>query len=72
MVEKIKTHTDKPVAVGFGISKPEQAAEVARYADGVIVGSAIVRMIGELGDSPGTAPKVAAFVESLVKAVRAT
>lgn len=72
MVEKIKKHTDKPVVVGFGISKPEQAAEVARYADGVIVGSAIVRMIGELGDSPETAPKVAAFAETLVKAVRPT
>ncbi|MFO7973676.1 MAG: tryptophan synthase subunit alpha [Candidatus Hydrogenedentota bacterium] len=70
MVAKIKSHTDKPVAVGFGISKPEHATEIARYADGVIVGSAIVRMIGKLGDSPETATKVAAFVESLVKAAK--
>jgi tryptophan synthase alpha chain len=70
MVAKIKQHTDMPIAVGFGISKPEHAAEVARYADGVIVGSAIVRMVGELGDSPETAPKVAAFVESLAQAAK--
>lgn len=38
-----------PCAIGFGISTPEQAEEVAGYADGVIVGSAIVRMIGDLG-----------------------
>jgi len=72
MVSRIKRHTDKPVAVGFGISKPEHAAEIARYADGVIVGSAIVRMIGELGDSPETAARVGAFAESLAKAVKHT
>ncbi|MDO4317637.1 MAG: tryptophan synthase subunit alpha [Lachnospiraceae bacterium] len=38
-----------PCAIGFGISTPEQAEEMAGYADGVIVGSAIVRMIGDLG-----------------------
>ncbi len=70
MVAKIKECTDTPVAVGFGISKPEHAAEVAGYADGVIVGSAIVRLIGELGDSPSTAAEVAAFVEPLIKAAK--
>lgn len=70
MVAKIKQHTDMPVAVGFGISNPQQASEVASYADGVIVGSAIVRMVGELGDSPETAPKVGAFVKSLVEATK--
>ena len=69
MVAKIKQHTDKPVAVGFGISKPEHAG-IARYADGVIVGSAIVRMIGELGDSPETAPKVGEFAKSLADAAK--
>ncbi|MBI5408187.1 MAG: tryptophan synthase subunit alpha [Nitrospirae bacterium] len=43
----IKSNTDKPIAVGFGISNPEEAAEVAKLADGVIVGSAIVRLIAE-------------------------
>lgn len=70
MVARIKKHTDLPVAVGFGISTAAQAAEVASYADGVVVGSAIVRMIGELGDSPGTSAKVGAFVKTLVKATK--
>lgn len=70
MVEKIRACTRTPVAVGFGISTPEQAAEVAGYADGVIVGSAIVRKIGELGDSPETPGEVGAFVRSLVDAVK--
>lgn len=70
MVTKIKEHTDMPVAVGFGISNPEQAAEVSAYADGVVVGSAIVRMVGQLGDSPETARKVGAFVKSLADATK--
>lgn len=70
MVATIKSHTDKPVAVGFGISKPAQAREVARYADGVVVGSAIVRLIGELGDSPDTVLQVGVFVKSLADATK--
>lgn len=70
MVGAIKACTDKPVAVGFGISTPDQAAEVAGYADGVVVGSAIVRMIGKLGESPETPEKVGAFVKSLADAAK--
>jgi len=70
MVAKIREHTNKPVAVGFGISSPEQAGEVAGYADGVIVGSAIVRMVGQLGDSPDMPKQVGAFVKSLVDATK--
>ena len=70
MVASIKQHTATPVAVGFGIATPEQAAEVAGYADGVIVGSAIVRMIGELGDTPDMPAQVGAFVKSLVRATK--
>ena len=45
---KLKTVTDKPVCVGFGISKEEQAQQVVRWgADGVIVGSALVKALGE-------------------------
>jgi len=51
-IGKLKEMTKKPVAVGFGISRPEQVAAVARIADGVIVGSAIVRKIQELSASP--------------------
>jgi len=43
----IKSNTNKPVAVGFGISNPEEAAEISKLAEGVIIGSAIVRLIAE-------------------------
>ena len=46
-VGKIRRLTKQPVAVGFGISKPEQAREIGRFADGVVIGSAVVRMIDE-------------------------
>ncbi|GAA5118108.1 tryptophan synthase subunit alpha [Luteolibacter yonseiensis] len=45
LVSSIKAHTDVPVCVGFGITTPEQAAMVAQAADGVIVGSAIVKQV---------------------------
>lgn len=70
MVESIKAASNKPVAVGFGISKPEHAAEVASYADGVVVGSAIVRLIGEYGDSPDLTEKLKEFVGSLASATK--
>jgi tryptophan synthase alpha chain len=69
-VANIQKHTDTPVAVGFGISTPEQAKAVATMAQGVVVGSAIVRMIGQLGESPDTAAKVGAFVKSLADATK--
>ena len=48
LVQKLKTVTDKPVCVGFGISKEEQAQQVVQWgADGVIVGSALVKALGE-------------------------
>ena len=70
MVKQIKAHTDIPVAIGFGVSTPEQATEIASYGDAVVVGSAIVRMVGELGDTPETASKVGAFVKTLVDATK--
>jgi tryptophan synthase alpha chain len=61
LVDRIRQHSPLPVAVGFGISTPEQVQDVARIADGVVVGSAIVRCIEEnLGD-PSLAQKVGAF-----------
>lgn len=45
----IRRHASQPLAVGFGIGTPEAAAAVARVADGVVVGSALVRLIGEIG-----------------------
>lgn len=49
LVERLRSRTDKPVCVGIGVSSPEQAAEVAAFADGVIVGSAVVRAAGQGG-----------------------
>lgn len=69
-VANIQKHTTTPVAVGFGISTPEQAKAVATMAQGVVVGSAIVRMIGQLGESPETAAKVGAFVKTLADAAK--
>jgi len=50
-VARLKASTDLPVCVGFGVNTPEQAAAIAKYADGVVVGSAIVKRIAA-GDSP--------------------
>jgi len=67
-VTHLKAATDLPVAVGFGIRTPEQAAQVARVADGVVVGSAIVELVGAHGtDAPGP---VRDYVASLAAAVR--
>jgi tryptophan synthase alpha chain len=68
-VAAIRALTEVPVAVGFGISNPEQAATVAGLADGVVVGSAIVRKIGEYGDIPELADKIADFVRPIAEAV---
>jgi len=65
----IRQHTDLPVAVGFGISNPEQAATVARVADAVVVGSAIVDLIGKVGDADVLADRVAKFVTPIVSAI---
>jgi tryptophan synthase alpha chain len=71
-VSAIRALTEVPVAVGFGISNPEQAATVAGLADGVVVGSAIVRRIAEIGDSPELPEKIADFVRPIAEAVHGT
>jgi tryptophan synthase alpha chain len=69
---RIKQVTDKPVAVGFGISSPDQADQVASWgADGVIVGSALVKVIEENADSPELVSRAAAFVKALKQGVLA-
>lgn len=71
-VRKIRAVSDKPVSVGFGISTPEQAAQVARMgADGVIVGSALVKVMEEHLGSPELIPQAAAFVKALKQGLRA-
>jgi tryptophan synthase alpha chain len=67
-VAGIKQFTNVPVCVGFGISNPEQAALVAKSADGVIVGSAIVKRIEENLDNPAQA--VRDFAKPLIDAIR--
>ena len=62
--------TTVPVCVGFGISTPEQARDVAMAADGVVVGSAIVKIIGKHGGTPSAQAELAAFVKPLVDAVK--
>lgn len=69
-VANIRAHTDLPIAVGFGISTPEQAAEVALRSDAVVVGSAIVRRIGEFGASKGLCEHVRNFVAPIGAAVK--
>jgi len=69
MTAKIRRHTELPIAVGFGISNPEQAKLVASCADAVVVGSAVVNQIAQHGDSPGLVERVSDFVRPLVKAV---
>ena len=69
-VRELRRHTELPIAVGFGISTPEQAAAVAKTADAVVVGSAIVRKVAELGDVPNLAEEVRELVEPLVQGVK--
>ena len=65
MVSKIREHSKLPVAVGFGISKPEHVKEVGKYADAVVVGSAIVKQIEKNMDNPELVSVVSNFVRSL-------
>ena len=69
-VALIRLETDLPVAVGFGISNAKQASKVAAVADAVVVGSAIVRRIGEFGEQEDLPDRIREFVRSLVNAVR--
>ncbi len=68
IIQLIKENTDLPCAVGFGISTPRQAAEMAQWADGVIVGSAIVKLAGQYGKE--AAGPVGEYVKSMKDAIR--
>lgn len=68
-VARLKAATDLPIAVGFGVRTPEQAAAIARVADGVVVGSAIVELVGQHGANAPSA--VRAYIETLATAVDA-
>jgi tryptophan synthase alpha chain len=66
-VARLKAATDLPIAVGFGIRTPEQAAAVARVADGVVVGSAIVDIVAAHGEA--AAQPVRNYIASLAQAI---
>jgi len=70
MTGKIRKHTALPIAVGFGISTPEQARSVSQTAEAVVVGSAIVNQIAQHGASKLLVSKTTQFVQSLVQAVK--
>ncbi len=65
LAARVKPLTDKPVLVGVGVSTPEQAAEVSTVADGVVVGSALVRVLLEGGGTSGAADLVGRFRHAL-------
>ena len=71
-VAKIRAHTELPIAVGFGVSNPEQARLVAQNADAVVVGSAVVNRIAKHGKAKDLVKHTARFVKSLVEAVKST
>ena len=67
MVQCVKKVKDIPCAIGFGISTPEQAKEMSKYADGVIVGSAIVNIVAQHGKD--SIPYVKEFVKAMKEAI---
>ncbi len=74
-IPRIRRYTDLPIAIGFGVRTPEQAADAARIADGAVVGSALIETLAADLDEegrarPGTAQKVLDQVKALASAVR--
>lgn len=67
-LKRTKRHIRKPRFIGFGISRPEQAAELRKYADGVIIGSALIDIIRKNG-RPAAKRKLAAFISAFRKAL---
>lgn len=71
LVGRVKAHTELPVAVGFGISEPEQASQVADVADGAIIGTRLVREVREAHEGAGDpAPAAQALVSEFSSAMR--
>jgi tryptophan synthase alpha chain len=66
-IDALRSLTDLPLAVGFGIHTPEQAGEIAKIADGLIVGSAIVNIAGEYGEKAG--PEIYRYVKKMKDAM---
>ena len=72
MITELRKHTDKPISVGFGVSTPEQATQVAQIADGAIVGSAIINVVEEnMDDEAKLLAAVKQFASDLAAGVKA-
>jgi tryptophan synthase alpha chain len=70
-VAALKSATDLPVAVGFGVREPAQAAAIAAHADGVVVGSALVDLVGEFGaEAPAKLQQLTAAMVKAIKSAR--
>ncbi len=67
MIRMIRENTDLPCAIGFGISTPEQAKQMAELSDGVIVGSAIVKLLAQHGE--GAPAPIGALVRAMKSAI---
>ncbi len=70
MTARIRAHSPLPIAIGFGISNADQAREVASHGDAIVVGSAVVNRIAELGTRPEMVSTVAGFVRGLAEAIK--
>jgi tryptophan synthase alpha chain len=70
LVSAVRSESTVSVAVGFGIGTPDQAAAVGRIADGVIIGSRLVRAVSEAPDAPSAAKEVAGFIADTLTAMR--
>ncbi len=68
LVDRVRAHSELPIAVGFGISKPEHVREVWRYADGAVVGTRLVLEIEQFLDSPALVDRVARLTRELIGA----
>ncbi len=68
-VQDVRRITNRPVCVGFGISSPEQVGAISRFADGVIVGSALVALMEEREGDPDCPQQVGAFIRRLRSAI---
>jgi tryptophan synthase alpha chain len=67
-VDTIRTFTDLPVGIGFGVSRPEHVREISRFADAVIVGSAIIKEVEAHAGKPDLLSHVGSFVRQLKEA----
>jgi tryptophan synthase alpha chain len=70
VIEHLRTSTQLPIGVGFGISTPDQAAAVSRFADAVVVGSAVMRVVDAHRGSSTLVQEVGAFIRRLKEAMR--